>query len=141
MRLNTDDPTGAPLIDPAYFGNERDLDRMLTGLREARRIGAAAALDPWRGIEVSPGATVQDDAGLSGYIQSSAGSFFHPVGTCRMGVDELAVVDPLLRVHGVDRLRVADASVMPAVVSANTNATVLAIAERAAAIMLDLPAT
>ena len=68
------------------------------------------------------------------------GSFFHPVGTCRMGVDELSVVDPLLRVHGVDGLRVADASVMPSVVSANTNATVLAIAERAAAILQDMPA-
>jgi choline dehydrogenase-like flavoprotein len=137
--LNTADPTGAPLIDPAYFADGRDLDRMLAGLREARRIGEATALDCWRAIEVSPGTTVQDDADLRRYIRSSAGTFFHPVGTCRMGVDKHSVVDPLLRVHGVDGLRVADASVMPSVVSANTNATVLAIAERAAAILQDVP--
>jgi choline dehydrogenase len=88
---------------------------------------------------VSPGSKVEDDADLGRYIRSSAGTFFHPVGTCRIGIDELAVVDPLLRVHDVDGLRVADASVMPAIVSANTNATVLAIAERAAAILQKLP--
>jgi choline dehydrogenase len=140
MRLNTADPAGAPIIDPAYFTDECDLDRMVIGLREARRIGASSALAPWRGTELSPGPTAEDDADLRHYIRTTAGTYFHPVGTCRMGVDELAVVDPELRVHGVDGLRVADASVMPAVVSANTNATVLAIAERAAAILDGVPA-
>jgi choline dehydrogenase len=140
IRLNTADPAGAPVIDPAYFADERDLDRVVIGLREARRIGASSALAPWRGTELSPGPTAEADADLRHYIRTTAGTYFHPVGTCRMGVDELAVVDPELRVHGVDGLRVADASVMPAVVSANTNATVLAIAERAAAILHGVPA-
>jgi choline dehydrogenase len=113
---------------------------MVAGLREARRIGSSSALTPWRGAELSPGPTAEADADLRQYIRTTAGTYFHPVGTCRMGVDELAVVDPELRVHGVDGLRVADASVMPAVVSANTNATVLAIAERAAAILHGAPA-
>jgi choline dehydrogenase len=140
MRLNAADPTGAPIIDPAYFADGHDLDRMVTGLREARRIGAAAALDPWRCTELAPGPTAQTDADLRRYIRTTVGTYFHPVGTCRMGVDELAVLDPELRVRGVDGLRIADASVMSAIVSANTNATVLAIAERAAAILQGVPA-
>jgi choline dehydrogenase len=139
VRLNPADPTDTPLIDPAYFADDRDVDRMVWGLREARRIGECDALDPWRGVEVSPGSTADDDSDLARYIRTNAGASFNPLGTCRIGVDELAVVDPLVRVYGVEGLRVADASVMPAIVSANTNATVLAVAERAAEMLKDLP--
>lgn len=135
VQLNLADVRSAPVIDPAYLSDERDMDRMVAGLREARRIGAAPALSAWRGAELTPGPGIEDVEDLRRYIRSTAGTYFHPVGTCRIGVDDLAVVDPQLRVHGVERLRIADASVMPSVISANTNATVLAIAERAASIL------
>lgn len=135
LQLNTADVRTAPVIDPAYLTDERDMDRMMAGLQEARRIGAAPALSAWRGAELTPGPDIEDAEDLRHYIRSTAGTYFHPVGTCRIGVDDLAVVDPELRVHGVEGLRIADASVMPAVVSANTNATVLAIAERAASLL------
>ncbi|KAA0093274.1 hypothetical protein CIW49_27895 [Mycolicibacterium sp. P1-18] len=122
------------LIDPAYFAEDDDLDRMVTGLRRAHDIAEAEALTPWRGAPLVP-VDVSDDDACRAYVRASAVSYFHPIGTCRMGTDRRAVVDPHLRVVGVDGLRVADASVMPAIVSANTNATVLAIAERAAALI------
>jgi choline dehydrogenase len=90
------------------------------------------ALKPWIAQEILPGSDVGDDAALRAYATASVSSYYHPVGTCRMGTDDMAVVDPELRVHGISGLRVADASVMPSIVSANTNATVYAIAERAA---------
>lgn len=100
----------------------------------ARRIGQADALAPWRSEEVNPGSHISDtdSAALHEYLRLSLRCYFHYVGTCRMGNDELAVVDPQLRVHGIEGLRVADASVMPSIVSANTAATVYGIAERAA---------
>ncbi|MEV4754521.1 GMC family oxidoreductase N-terminal domain-containing protein [Micromonospora sp. NPDC049559] len=135
VRLNRADPAGQPLIDPAYFTDERDLDRMVEGVRLARQIGEGDALAPWRLAESHPGTEAQDDEALRTYVRKSAGTYFHPVGTCRIGTDRFAVVDPELRVCGIDGLRVADASVMPSIVSANTNASVLAIAERAASLL------
>ncbi|AWS47645.1 GMC family oxidoreductase [Streptosporangium sp. 'caverna'] len=120
----------APVLDPNYYGDDHDLTTMVTGLRLAREIGRASALDPWRGQEVGPG--LDDDAGLRAYVRETLASYCHPVGTCRIGRDEMAVVDTDLRVHGVSGLRVADGSVIPSIPSANTNATVYAIAERAA---------
>ncbi|MFC7649976.1 GMC oxidoreductase [Streptosporangium lutulentum] len=105
------------------------------GLRVARAIGCTAALDAWRGAEVLPGPEVKDDDSVRAYLYRSLRTYSHQVGTCRMGADDMAVVDTGLRVRGIDGLRVADASVMPSVVSANTNATVYAIAERAAALI------
>jgi choline dehydrogenase len=135
LRLRSADWALPPLIDPGYLTDERDVERMVTGLRMARDIGAADALTPWRAAEFLPGPDTCDDGACRAYIRDTMTSFFHPVGTCRAGTDELAVVDPLLRVRGIDGLRVADASIMPSVVSAPTNATVLAIAERAASII------
>ncbi|WP_344720637.1 GMC family oxidoreductase [Pseudonocardia yunnanensis] len=132
VRLNCADPTGIPLVDPAYLTDERDLDVMIAGLQLARDIGRAPALDPWRGEEVLPGPAVRDERGMRGYLRTNLLPYFHGVGTCRIGTDDGAVVAPDLKVHGIDGLRVADASVMPSIVSANTNATVYAIAERAA---------
>jgi choline dehydrogenase len=135
VRLSGPDPHDSLLIDPAYFAQEDDLRRMVVGLRRAREIANADALMPWRGEALQPAIDTSDDDNCRAYIRATAGPYFHPVGTCRIGSDGLAVVDPQLRVRGVERLRIADASVMPTIVSANTNATVLAIAERAAALI------
>ena len=132
VRLATAAPDMPPLIDPAYYSSPADLAAMIAHLRLARSVGEADSLRPWRLAEVAPGPRVQDDAELADYLRRSSGSSFHPVGTCRIGHDPMAVVDSDLRVHGVEGLRVADASVMPDIVSANPNATVVAIAERAA---------
>jgi choline dehydrogenase-like flavoprotein len=132
VRLASTTPGDTPLIDPQYYTDSRDLDPMISGLRMAREIGSAPALDPWRAEEALPGADAQDDEHLRGYVRKNLRAYSHYAGTCRMGTNDTAVVDPDLRVRGIDRLRVADASVMPALVSANTNATVYATAERAA---------
>jgi choline dehydrogenase len=124
-----------PLVDPNYLGDQRDVDRMIAGLRIARTIGDSFRMSKWRKTESLPGRGRQDDASLTEYLQRSTTPYWHPVGTCRMGSDPDSVVDLELRVRGVQGLRVADASVMPTIVSANTNATVLAVAERAAAII------
>jgi choline dehydrogenase len=132
VRLASAEPGTPPLIDPNYYADPRDLEIFAAGLRAAREIGRAAALDPWRGEEVLPGPDVHDDASLRAYLRRNLQTYSHPGGTCRIGTDADAVVDTELRVHGISGLRVADASVMPSPPSANTNATVYAIAERAA---------
>jgi choline dehydrogenase len=132
VRLGGPDPSDPPLIDPAYLTERSDVDRMVLALRLAREIADGAALDPWRGTELLPGVQVHSDEDCRAFLRRNTDSFFHPVGTCRIGTDDLAVVDPELRVRGVDGLRVVDASVMPSPVSAPTNAAVLGIAERAA---------
>ncbi|MEO3876166.1 GMC family oxidoreductase N-terminal domain-containing protein [Nonomuraea sp. B12E4] len=137
LRLQSADPTVPPVLNPAYLADDWDLDRMVAGMRLARAIGESDALAPWRAAELLPGDHVRDDDAARDYIRRSTTTYFHPVGTCRIGTAGLAVVDPLLRVHGVDGLRVADASVMPSIVSAPTNAAVLGIAERAARLVVD----
>jgi choline dehydrogenase-like flavoprotein len=124
-----------PLIDPNYLGDQRDIDRMLAGLRTARAIGNSPRLNKWRNTEALPGPGLQDNASLTDYLHHSTTPYWHPAGTCRMGSDPDSVVDPELRVRGIQGLRVADASVMPTIVSAYTHATVLAIAERAASLI------
>jgi choline dehydrogenase len=135
VRLASAEPGTPPLIDPNYYADPRDLHAFTAGLRAAREIGRAPALDPWRGREVLPGPDVNDDASLRAYLRQNVRTYSHPGGTCRIGTDGDAVVDTELRVHGISGLRVADASVMPSAPSANTNATVYAIAERAAALI------
>jgi choline dehydrogenase len=132
VRLASADPGTPPLIDPNYYADPRDLHIFADGLRAAREIGRSAALDKWRGEEVLPGPGVTDDGSLRAYLRQNIISYSHTGGTCRIGTDGEAVVDTDLRVHGISGLRVADASVMPSAPSANTNATVYAIAERAA---------
>jgi choline dehydrogenase len=134
VRLLSPDIEVLPEVDPRYLADERDVAAMCEGLRVARRIGQAGALASWRSEEVNPGSHVSDTdtAALHEYLRLSLGCYFHYVGTCRMGRGELAVVDPQLRVRGITGLRVADASVMPSIVAANTAATVYGIAERAA---------
>jgi choline dehydrogenase len=132
VRLSGPDAGAPPIIDPNYFGDDRDLRTMVTALRLAREIGAASAYDPWRLAEAAPGAAADDDDALRTFAKAAYQSYSHPVGTCAMGDTDMSVVDSELRVHGVSGLRVADGSIMPSIPSANTAATVYAIAERAA---------
>lgn len=132
LRLRSSDPATRPLIDPRYYEDSHDVDVMVAGLRFAREMGQANAFKDWRGEEVLPGPDVSSEDEAREYIRRSLLTYFHPVGTCRIGGDDSAVVDTRLRVHGVEGLRVADASVIPSIPSANTNATVYAVAERAA---------
>jgi choline dehydrogenase len=132
VRLASPAPQTAPLIDPGFLRDGRDLDRLEAGLRMIRHAAAGAAFSRVRGAEVWPGADVRTSTRLREFIRRTVGSYYHPAGTCRMGSDAAAVVDLQLRVHGVGGLRVADASVMPVIPNAHPNATVLAIAERAA---------
>jgi choline dehydrogenase len=132
VRLISWDPDIAPIVDPNYLGDERDMRTMLAGFKIAREIGTAPALDDWRGEEMAPGPSVDDEESLREFIRSTTSSYYHPVGTCAIGENEMSVVDSELRVHGIDGLRVVDASVMPSLPSNNTLATVYAIAERGA---------
>ena len=131
------DPRDPPLIDPAFLTEPDDLDVMVEGVALAREIGAARELADWRKREVFPGPDVTDPEGLRDFVRRAANSFHHPVGTCRMGTDEAAVVDLALRVRGIEGLRVVDASVMPSLPQAMVNAATIAIAERAADLILD----
>ena len=132
VTLTSNDATAAPLIDPALLQTKEDMDTMVAALEFSRQLGDTKAFVSLRNQEELPGVDVSSPAALREYLQRDTGTYFHPVGTCRLGSDSEAVVDLTLKLNGLDGLRVADASVMPSVVSANTNATVLAIAERAA---------
>jgi choline dehydrogenase len=131
IRLASADPAVAPLIDPNYLGTESDMRRMLDGIAVARELAATSAFDAWRAREVLPGPDVSDEAGLRAFLARGTGTYYHPVGSCAMGTDDQAVVGPDLRVHGLDGLRVVDASVMPRLVCVNTNAATIMIAEKA----------
>ncbi|HTX07813.1 MAG TPA: GMC family oxidoreductase N-terminal domain-containing protein [Solirubrobacteraceae bacterium] len=132
VRLASADPSAPPLIDPAYASCGIDVDAIVSGFELLREIGAQSELEPWRGRELFPGPGVRTPASLREYVRRSYSTIYHPTSSCRMGVDEDAVVDPQLRVYGIDGLRVADASVMPLITSGNTNAPTMMIAERAA---------
>lgn len=131
VRLAVDDPRAAPLIDPGFLSDYRDMTVMKAGVRAMYRILEAPAMARHRGRDRHPVDLDNDDA-LERLIRARADTVYHPVGTCRMGSDEAAVCTPQLRVRGVDRLYVADASVMPRLVSGNTNAPTIMIGERCA---------
>ena len=133
-------PDDPPLIDPAYLAEEADVDALEWSFNQMREIEKAGALGEWLGEELYPGPDVTSRADIRAYIRQTATTYFHQVGTCRMGIDELAVVDPELRVHGVDGLRVADAAVMPVISSGNTHAPTTMIGERAADLVRDAAA-
>ncbi|MCW5634619.1 MAG: GMC family oxidoreductase N-terminal domain-containing protein [Rubrivivax sp.] len=132
VTLRSADPLDAPLIDPAYMTAPEDLALQIEGLREARRIAAAGPLARHLTGELAPGLTATADADLERHIRGTGGCINHPVGTCRMGPGEDAVVNAELRVHGLLGLRVVDASVMPQITSGNTDAPTIMIAEKAA---------
>jgi choline dehydrogenase-like flavoprotein len=116
------------------------MELVVRGIRFGRRVFAAAAFARYHAGEVAPALPIQSDADLAAYVRAEAYTVHHPVGSCRIGVDADAVVDPNLRVIGVDGLRVADASVFPSIVGGNTNATVVMVAEKAADLILGRPA-
>lgn len=138
IRLRSNDPSSAPIIHANYLGDGEghDLARMIEAARTSRDILAQAPFDPYRGPPVFPEGQLGSDRDAADFIRRKAESIYHPVGSCRMGSDALAVVDSELRVHGVEGLRVIDASVMPSLPSGNTNAPTIMIAERAAALLL-----
>jgi choline dehydrogenase len=139
IRLASADPFAAPAIDPNYLATEMDLRTIRESVKMVREVIRQKPLDPWRGPEMIPGKDVQSDADIDAWIRRSAETIYHPVGTCRMGVDDRAVVDPALRVRGVDGLRVIDASVMPTLVGGNTNAPTIMVAEKAVDMILGRP--
>ncbi len=132
VRLASADPAAAPLIDPNYWADPYDREMSIRGLKLAREIMGQAALKPFVLAERLPGPGVVSDQDYFDYACRHAKTDHHPAGTCRMGADAQAVVDAQLRFNGIDGLRVVDASVMPTVVSSNTNAPVIMIAEKAA---------
>jgi choline dehydrogenase-like flavoprotein len=135
LRLASADPQVAPLIDPAFLSDPDDVARLVRGFRRMRELLQQPALARHGGKETAASAVAQSDAQIEQYVRNHADTLYHPVGTCRMGADPMAVVDAQLRVHGVAGLRVVDASVMPRVVGGNTNAPVVMIAEKAADMM------
>ncbi len=137
VHINSTDPTQHPLIKPNYLATESDRQTMLDGLHLIRKVAQTPAIQPWIKREAIPGEEVTSDADLARYIAEFGNTIFHPSGTCKMGTDSLAVVDPELRVHGIKGLRVADASIMPTVVSGNTNAPCIMIGEKLADMMLN----
>jgi choline dehydrogenase len=138
VRLRSADPTWAPAIDAGYLTDERDLDALVTGVEKARDIASVGPLASVLAEEWSPGAAVRGRDALRRTVRDTLESLYHPVGSCRMGRadDPDAVVDPQLRVRGLQALRVVDASVMPTLVRGNTNAPTIMVAERAADLLL-----
>jgi len=136
LKLRSADPFAPPLIDPNILATEHDRVLARATVRAVRHIFAQPAFAPYAGPEMAPGDAAQSDAEIDAYIRSTATADIHTVGTCRMGHDDLAVVDPQLRVRGVEALRVVDASVMPRLPSGNTNVPVMMLAEKAADLIL-----
>ena len=136
ITIRSNDPLAAPVIKPNYLSDPADLRVLREGVKALRRIFAQAAFDPYRGVELAPGPSVQTDAEIDAWLPTVADTVFHPVGTCKMGNDAMAVVDQHLKVHGVEGLRVVDASIMPRMPSSNTHAPTMMIAQRAADFIL-----
>ena len=134
--LRSADPAHAPLIQPNYLQDGADCRTTIAGIRMVRDVVAQPAFAAYRGRELAPGDAVQSDAELTAWLRANAMTTFHPVGTCRMGNDKMAVVDGRLAVRGITGLRVADVSVMPIIISGNTNAPAIMIGEKAAEFIL-----
>jgi len=137
VTLASADPAAPPRIDPNFLGERDDVDVLGRGFKAMRRILAQPALAGHGARELATSASAQSDAEIEAFIRAHADTIYHPVGTCRMGRGALDVVDAELRVHGVDGLRVVDASIMPSIVSGNTNAPTIMIAEKAAAMIVE----
>lgn len=136
LSLRSADWRDPPVIDPRYFSEERDWRDMRRIVELARHVFSQPAFKPYRDVELSPGPAVHGVAELNDYIRAWGDTGYHPAGTCRMGIDEDAVVDPELKVRGFEGLRIVDASIMPTIASGNLNAPVMMIAEKASDIIL-----
>jgi choline dehydrogenase len=136
VHIKSANPAAAPSIKANYLATEKDKQKTIASIRKTRAIFNTPTMDAYRGVEIMPGPRLQSDEEILSYAREYGESVYHPVGTCKMGNDEHAVVDDQLRVHGVEGLRVADASIMPTIVSGNTNAATVMIAEKCAAMVL-----
>ena len=137
LRLRSADPDAKPDLVGNHLAEPEDLASLIAGFRKLREIGRTEPLNSVRGRELVPGEEVESDSEIEAFLRRETELLYHPVGTCRMGSDEGAVVDPQLRVRGVDGLRVADASVMPTITGGNTNAPTIMIGEKAADLIRD----
>ncbi len=140
IHIRSTDPAEAPAIRFNFLSTQHDRDGLLAAIRKGRALMAASPLKEVTGEEIAPGAQVQSDAELLEWVRNTAETTYHPVGTCKMGQDPMAVVDQELRVHGIQGLRVADASIMPTLTSGNTNAPCIMIGEKCAAMVLQAAA-
>jgi choline dehydrogenase len=136
LHIQSRDPLAQASMDPKYLSHEADVQRFVEGMRFARRIAQMPALRPLVVRETRPGPEVQDDAGLLDYMKETIQTSWHMVGTCKMGVDAAAVVDPELKVRGIDGLRVVDSSIFPTIPSSNTNIPTIATGEKGAELLL-----
>jgi choline dehydrogenase len=132
VSLRSLEPKDALIVQINFLQSESDVQKLVGGIKLIRKLFYSSAFDAFRGEEVAPGAEVQSDEVLVAYIREACGTVYHPVGTCKMGTDPMAVVDSELRVYGVEGLRVVDASIMPTITTGHTNAPTIAIAEKAA---------
>ena len=132
VSLRSSDPKDAPVIRMNFLQYEADVQKSVAAIKLTRQLFHNSAFDEFRGAEIAPGADVTTDEALIAYIRNTGSTVWHPVGTCKMGTDSMAVVDPELRVHGIEGLRVVDASIMPTITTGNTNAPTIAIAQKAA---------
>ena len=132
IALSSPDPRAMPIIDPNILSVAEDFEPLVRGLKLARRILATPAFAPYKATEFLPGPKVESDDAFKDYLRATTATVFHPAGSCRMGVDDAAVVTPELTVRGIDGLRVADASIFPRLMGGNTNAPVVMVAEKAA---------
>ena len=137
VRIKSADPRQAPAINPNYLATQKDRETITAGVNVMRRIFQAPAMAKYIAEEIEPGAQCDNDDELLDFIRRRGSTTYHPVGTCRMGQDPKAVVDERLRVRGFSGLRVVDASIMPAVVSGNTNAATIMIGEKGADMILE----
>ncbi|MFC1720496.1 GMC family oxidoreductase, partial [Pseudomonadota bacterium] len=136
MSLRSADPDAPPRIELNFFEHPDDRKTLVDGIRVARKILAASSFDDYRGVEMNPGPGAQSDEAILAKCKERLGLVYHPVGTCKMGRDEMSVVDDSLRVQGLESLRVVDASIMPTLIGGNTNAAAMVIAEKAADLIL-----
>jgi choline dehydrogenase len=139
VTLASADPLDRPVIDFNYLSDPDDMRCAVAGVRWNLQILYAKPFDDIRGKEIAPGAKLRSDADMERFVRRTASTTWHLTGTCKMGIDEMAVVDPALKVHGIEGLRVVDASVMPTVVSGNTCAPTIMIAEKAADLIRKRP--
>jgi choline dehydrogenase len=139
VRITAADPLAAPIMQANYLAAKEDRKTLVAGIKLARRLAATDAMAPWIAGEYRPGAEATSDDDLLEFAKNTGGTIFHPSGTTKMGpaTDPQAVVDAQLRVHGCEALRVVDCGIMPTLVSGNTNAPVIMIAEKAAAMILN----
>jgi choline dehydrogenase len=125
------------VVQPNYLSAQEDVDVLVAGIELARQLAGTVAMAPFNGGELAPGEQVNSKETLEDYVRSVSSTVWHPVGTCKMGIDNMAVVNPALKVYGIEGLRVADASIMPTITSGNTNAATIMIGEKLADLILN----